>query len=63
MHNIVTKYGHQEEDGSFTINKDSARKIAQDIEIKNPYEWQGKWSKEDWEVAFGEAWVSNDVLD
>ena len=62
MTDIVTKYGHKEDDGEITIDHASARKIADGVRLKHPEEWS-KWTKEDWEIGFGEAWVRNDPLD
>jgi len=62
MHDIVTKYGKKEEDGTITIDHASARKIAEEVRLKNPQEQKG-WAKESWEEGFGEAWVRNDPLD
>ena len=58
MHDIVRRFGHDEGDGSFTVSKESAMKLADELWNKNPGQWP-KWSPEERHEAFAGAWSSN----
>merc|ERR1711898_32083 len=57
MHDIVRRFGHDEGDGTFTVSKDAAVKLADELWKKNPGQWP-TWSAEERKDAFVTAWNS-----
>ena len=55
MHDIVRRFGHAEDDGSITISKESALKLADEVWAKNPGQWPN-WGKEERHEAWVHAW-------
>ena len=58
MHDIVRRFGQDEGDGTFSVTKESAVKLADELWKKNPAQWPN-WSDEERKEAFLTAWGSN----